>query len=253
VTAVSALLASGVGLTAGRVVVLGLAVLTGQLSIGWSNDRIDVHRDAATARTDKPAATGGVPPHVVAFAAAAALVVTLALSFALGPFAAAALLTLVASGWAYNLGLKATLLSGVAYAIGFAALPMAPYLALPGHPWPPWWVPVTGALLGLGAHFANVLPDLRRDAATGVRGLPQRLGARGSTIVMAATLAAASVVLGFGPTRPFALALGASLVGLVGALLVATLAYRAPESPAAFRVTIVLALLDVTLIVVLTN
>jgi 4-hydroxybenzoate polyprenyltransferase len=253
VTAISVLLASAVGVTAGRVVVLGLAVLTGQLSIGWSNDRIDAHRDAATARADKPAATGGLPLRLVAFAAAVALVSTVALSFALGPFTAAALLTLVASGWAYNLGLKATLLSGLAYAVGFGALPTAPYLALPGHPSPPWWVPVTGALLGLSAHFANVLPDLRDDAATGVRGLPQRLGARGSTIVMAACLAAASVVLGFGPDRPLALALGASLVGLLGALLVVTLACRVPDSPASFRVTIVLALLDVALIVALTN
>lgn len=178
---------------------------------------------------------------------------TLALSFALGPFAAAALLTLVASGRAYNLGMKTTLLSGLAYAVGFGALPIAPYLALPGHPSPPWWVPVTGALLGLGAHFADVLPDLRHDAATGVRGLPQRIGARASTIVMATTLAAASVALGFGPSRPLPLALGASLVGLLGALLVATLAYRIPDSPAAFRATIVLALLDVALIVAPTN
>jgi len=37
---------------------------------------------------------------------------------------------------------------------------------------------VAAALLGFAAHFANVLPVLRADAATGVRGLPQRLGPR---------------------------------------------------------------------------
>ncbi len=253
-TAVSVLLAAGVGLPARQVVVFALAVLTGQLSIGWSNDRIDAGRDAATARADKPAATGRVPLDAVAVAAVVALLATIGFSAALGLPAALAALTLVAAGWAYNLGLKATLLSGAAYLIGFGALPAAAYLALPGHPWPPWWVPVVGALLGLGAHFANVLPDLRDDAATGVRGLPQRLGPRAGVVVMAVTLATASAVLGFGPAqRSVALALAASTLGLVGAAVVALLAVRRPDSAAAFRVTLVLALLDVALLIALAS
>ena len=248
VTALSGLLAAGLGLTAGRVVLITLAVLTGQLSIGWSNDRIDAGRDAMNARSDKPAATGGVPLRVLTATAAAALVATVVTSLALDPYAAAALLVLVAAGWAYNLGLKATVFSGATYAVGFGALPMAPYLARPGHPWPPWWVPVTGALLGIAAHFANVLPDLRADALTGVHGLPQRVGVRGSSIVIAATLAAASVVIGIGSSRPIPLAVAVSAVGLGGAGLVAGLASRAPGSPTAFRLTVLLALLDVAMI-----
>ncbi|MEO9138911.1 MAG: UbiA family prenyltransferase [Jatrophihabitans sp.] len=251
VTLVSALLAAGVGLPAAQVALLTGAVLTGQLSIGWSNDCIDADRDAATARPDKPAATGRVPRNLVAGAAGVALVATVALSFTLGLPAALALLTLVASGWIYNLGLKGTVLSGLAYLVGFGALPLAPSLALPGHPLPPWWVPAAGALLGLGAHVANVLPDLRADAATGVRGLPQRLGARISTILMAAALAGAAVVLGLGPDRSVLLGVGASLVGLGGAAAVAILALRSPGSPAAFRVTILLALVDVGLVLAL--
>lgn len=247
VTAVSTLLATGVGLPAGHVLVLGSAVLTGQLSIGWSNDRIDAGRDAVNGRADKPAASGRVPLALVGGAAGVALIATVALSFGLGPAAALALLTLVAAGWAYNLGVKATRWSGLAYALGFGALPMAPYLALPGHPLPPWWVPATGGLLGFGAHVANVLPDLRDDAATGVRGLPHRLGMRASTVVMGVTLAAASVVLGFGPSRSFPVAVGASMLGLCAAAAVTLLAFRIPDSPAAFRVTILLALLDVAL------
>jgi hypothetical protein len=37
---------------------------------------------------------------------------------------------------------------------------------------------VAAGLLGLGAHFANVLPDLAADLASGVRGLPQLVAAR---------------------------------------------------------------------------
>jgi 4-hydroxybenzoate polyprenyltransferase len=251
VTTVSVLVAIGLGLTAGRVVLLGAAVLTGQLSIGWSNDRIDASRDVITARSDKPAATGRVPLAVVAGAACVALLSTIVLSALLGPWAAAAALTLVAAGWAYNLGLKGTVLSGVAYLVGFGALPAVPYLAGPGHAWPPWWAPVTGALLGFGAHFANVLPDLSDDATTGVRGLPQRLGRQAGVMVMAAALAAASVVLGFGPaSASLAFAIIASALGVAGATAAAVVASRVPDSPAAFRLTMAIAVLDVGLLIV---
>jgi 4-hydroxybenzoate polyprenyltransferase len=250
VTVVATLLAAGVGLTGGRVVIVAAAVLTGQLSIGWSNDRIDAARDVSTGRSDKPVATGQVPPAIVATAAAVALLATIVLSALLGPLAAAAALTLVASGWAYNLGLKATVLSSVPYLVGFGALPAVPYLALPGHAWPPWWVPVTGALLGFGAHFANVLPDLRDDAATGVRGLPQRLGAQAGVIVMALALAAASAVLGFGPADT-SLVFGfvATAVGVVAAAATAFVAIRYPDSPVAFRITMLIAVCDVGLVI----
>ena len=249
VTTVSALLAVGVGLSMGRVVLVAAAVLTGQLSIGWSNDRIDAACDRSTGRSDKPVASGQVLPAMVATAAAAALLATIVLSALLGPFAAGAALTLVASGWAYNLGLKATVFSGVPYLVGFGALPAVAYLALPGHTWPPWWAPVTGALLGFGAHFANVLPDLRADEATGVRGLPQRLGARTGVIVMAAALAGASVVLGFVPASvSMAYSLVASAGGIFGAATAAIAAIRNPDSPAAFRITLLIAVFDVGLL-----
>ena len=254
VTAVAVLLAGGVGLGLRQLLLFGAAVLTGQLSIGWSNDRIDAARDLATGREDKPAAAGRVPLPILSAAAGLALVATVGFSVALGARAATAALTLVAAGWAYNLGVKATVLSGLAYVIGFGALPAAPYLALPGHPWPPWWAPTTGALLGLGAHFANVLPDLRDDAATGVRGLPQRLGPRLGVLVMAIALVAASIVLGFGPVRATA-AFGfvvASLGVLAGAIAV-VLAIRRPDSAAAFRVTMGMAVLDVVLFLVVTR
>jgi 4-hydroxybenzoate polyprenyltransferase len=250
VTTVTILLAAGVGLSAGRVILIGAAVFTGQLSIGWSNDRIDAARDRAAGRTDKPTATGRVAVPALTVAAASALAATVVLSALLPLKAAIAALLLVAAGWAYNLGLKSTVFSGAAYLVGFGALPAVPYLAKPGHPWPPWWGPAVGALLGFGAHVANVLPDLKDDAATGVRGLPHRLGPRTSVIVMAAALAAASVVLGIGPASASrAFAIGASAAGLLAASATAVVAVRAPDSPAAFRITMAIALLDVGLLI----
>jgi 4-hydroxybenzoate polyprenyltransferase len=250
VTAVAVVLAAGAGLDPGHVVLLGAAVFTGQLSIGWSNDWIDAARDRAVGRPDKPVAAGTGPAATIAAAATTALVATVVLSALLGFGAAVALLLGVASGWAYNLGLKATAWSGATYLLAFGALPFGPYLALPGQPWPPWWTPVVAALLGFGAHFANVLPDLRADAETGVRGLPHRLGPRTGVIVMAVALAAASVVLGVAPAGTSTVyAVATSVAGIALAAATAVAAVRAPHSPAAFRLTIVIAVLDVVLLI----
>ncbi len=85
---------------------------------------------------------------------------------------------LVGAGWAYNLGLKSTPWSGVMYLLGFAPLPAYAASTLPGQPAPRFWVCVAAGLVGLGAHFANVLPDLDADLSSGVRGLPQLVAAR---------------------------------------------------------------------------
>ena len=60
VTLMITALAVTVGHPAGRVVLIGLAVLTGQLSIGWLNDLLDAERDRVVGRPDKPVATGTV-------------------------------------------------------------------------------------------------------------------------------------------------------------------------------------------------
>jgi 4-hydroxybenzoate polyprenyltransferase len=71
-----------------------------------------------------------------------------------------------------------------------------------------------GALLGVGAHLANVLPDLEDDAATGVRGLPHRLGRRGTAFGAAGVLLAAVLVVVLGPAGAPG---GAGVVALVAA------------------------------------
>ena len=124
-------------------------------------------------------------------------------------------------------------------------------IALPGHPWPPAWLVAAGSLLGGGAHFANVLPDLADAAANGVRGLPHRLGAGGSTIAAAGLLLAATLTLVFGPPGP------PSWAGICAAAAAAVVlplgwyaAQRARGRPVAmFRAVIVVALIDVLLLV----
>jgi 4-hydroxybenzoate polyprenyltransferase len=245
VTVIALLLAIGIGLPPARAVLFTVAVFVGQLSIGWSNDRIDVERDAASARADKPAAVGDVGLSILTVSTLLAVVVSTALFFLLGWRVGVVALFMNAAGWAYNLGLKATVLSGLTYLVGPGLLPVVAYLAEPASP--PWWTPVAGGLLGLGAHFANVLPDLRADEATGVRGLPHRLGLRAAIVVMAVVLAAASVVVVFGPGEPGLPVLVAAAVAVLLACGSAGLGLRRPDSPLAFYAALGVALIDVVL------
>ena len=82
---------------------------------------------------------------------------------------------------------------------------------------------VAGALLGVGAHLLNVLPDLADDEATGVRGLPHRLGARVVRRLAPAVLLAGTVVAAYGPGMDAA---GWLLVGACGLLAVVAVVAR---------------------------
>jgi 4-hydroxybenzoate polyprenyltransferase len=180
-------------------VLVAPAMLAGQLSVGWSNDACDAALDMAAGRTDKPVARGEVTVRALWIAASVSVVAALAMSAAISLVTLGINALLIAAGWAYNLGLKATPWSGVMFLLGFAPLPAYAASTLPGQPAPRFWVCVAAGLVGLGAHFANVLPDLSADLASGVRGLPQLVAARwGPGAARAAALAlllSASVLL----------------------------------------------------------
>jgi 4-hydroxybenzoate polyprenyltransferase len=249
VTAMVTVLAVTAGRDAPGVLLVAAAVLAGQLSIGWLNDALDAGRDRAVGRADKPVATGAVSVRTVAVASAAAAAACVPLSFASGAPAGAVHLVAVAAGWSYDLGVKATRWSVVPYLVGFGLLPAFVVLGLPGAPLPPWWFPAAGALLGAGAHFANVLPDLADDAATGVRGLPHRLGEAASTAAAGLLLLAAAVLLALAAPVPAGIAWA---VPVLAALVLAAgvRAGRRPGSRAPFRAVLVVAALAVLLLLV---
>jgi 4-hydroxybenzoate polyprenyltransferase len=225
VTALTTLLAAEAAPHGIGPVLTAPALLAGKLSIGWSNDACDAPRDAAAGRADKPLARGDISLLAVWAAACVAAVAGLAMALAIGPLTGAIYALAIAVGWAYNLGLKSSLASGVTYLVGFGLMPAYAASTLPWHPAPRWPVTIAAALLGLGAHFANVLPDLAADRAAGVGGLPQRVAARwGPVAVRAAALVlllAASVLLLLGAAR-----LWVAVPGLVAALLLAVASAR---------------------------
>jgi 4-hydroxybenzoate polyprenyltransferase len=249
VTVVATVLAVAADVPAGRVALVCAAVLAGQASIGWSNDWLDADRDRAVARADKPVVQGAVDPSTLRTGALLALAAAVVLSLLLGVVPGALLLVLVASGWAYNAGLKRTAASVVPYVTGFAALPAGVVAAAPGTPTAPWWLVAAGGALGAAAHFANVAPDLEDDMATGVRGLPHRLGARVSAIVGALLLGGASVLLVTGPDGPPTTAGWIVLALAVPAVVVAALAGSIRFRRLAFPAIMLLTVLDVALLV----
>jgi 4-hydroxybenzoate polyprenyltransferase len=199
VTAVVGLLAVGQDLPGGRGVLVTAAVLTGQLTIGWGNDLRDVGRDRQVGRTDKPLANHELRAGTVRACLLVAAAACVVLSFSVGWRSGLVNLGLgVASGHVYNLLLKGTGWSWLPYALAFGTLPAVVSLADVSPHWPAAWMMLSAAALGVAAHFLNVLPDLAADAATGVRGLPHRLGAGRSRAAAVGLLVAASVAAALG-------------------------------------------------------
>nr|WP_239679272.1 UbiA family prenyltransferase [Natronosporangium hydrolyticum] len=251
VTAVAGLLAFAVGHRPATAALVVATVAASQLAVGWTNDALDAERDAAVGRTDKPIVAGQVRRRTVAVAAAGAGVATVLLALATGPAAAVVAVTGLLSALAYDWPLKATVFSPLPYAVSFAALPA--FVVLAASATPPGWLLAAGALLGAGAHFANALPDLADDAATGVYGAPHRLGATGSGIAASGLLLAAAGVLGFGPAGPPAWWAMAGLATAVAAVCAgwwsATRARQRGHRPTGlFRAFLVVALVNVLLL-----
>ncbi|MFJ1784614.1 UbiA family prenyltransferase [Streptomyces anulatus] len=247
VTALGCALALGSGLGGPRSALVTAAVLTGQLSVGWCNDAYDARRDADAGRRGKPASDGTVEARAVWAAATVALALCVPLSLACGALAGAAHLAAVAAAWLYNLRLKATALSWLPYVAGFGALPAAVALSLPGGPWPRWWTVTAGALLGFAAHLADTLPDIAADRAAGIRGLPHRLGARGTRLLLPVPLLGATAVLAFGPPGPVD-AGGAAALVLAGAAALAGPALGRRWRKAALAGAVAVAAVDLALL-----
>jgi 4-hydroxybenzoate polyprenyltransferase len=248
VVIVAALLAAVVGRGPWGIAAVAVTLAASQLCVGWVNDWLDADRDAAVARPDKPVALGKISRRAVGVAGLVAGLAVVPLALLSGvPAAVAAAIGLV-SGVSYDWPLKFTVLSPLPYMVSFAVLPAFVVLGKPGTP--PWWMVVAAGLLGGGAHFVNVLPDLHDDVRTGVRGLPQRLGPTGSWLVGGVLLLSATAVLVFGPARaPSWVAIGLLAVSAV-ALPIGWYLSRRPGSRAPFRAVLVVALADVVLLLI---
>jgi 4-hydroxybenzoate polyprenyltransferase len=228
------------------IVLVGLAVLSGQLSTGWQNDALDADQDRRNDRRTKPIVADSVARSSVAAAAVLAGAACVPLSLASGWKAGAIHLGAVAFALAYNLKLKATVFSALCYAAAFGALPVFIAGGAPGAPLGPWWAAAAAAALGVGAHVVNTLPDREADLLSGTRGLPQRLSLRTDALLAGGAFVAAAGALSFGPGHLSLVRMVSFALSAAGGLAIAGLSAR--HGRLAFRLCLVLAALDVALL-----
>jgi len=246
VTVVVTALAAAAGRDALGLALVAAATLTGQLSVGWCNDAYDAGRDRLAARAAKPTVRGDVTATILWRAAAVALAATVVLSYlAAGPVGGSAHVLAVASAWTYNLELKTTVLSPLPYAVSFGLVPaFVTYGLTPPSP-PAAWLVATCALLGVGAHLANAIPDVESDERVGAGGLVTAIGVRAAAVTSLACLVTAVALLAAQlAVAPWA-AIGLVLVAATGAVVVAVRG----EGQALFRYVMALAVVAVLLLV----
>ena len=231
VTTLTTSFAWAVGLLWWQVAVVFLAMLTNQFSIGLGNDWLDMDRDVRAQRRDKPLATGQLTASVARNVAVGLGIAALLFSALLGWWALACQVGILFAGWWYNIHAKSHWSSPLSYLLGFGLMPVFPAVALSPPQLPVWWVVVVAGLLGVSAHFANALPDLLDDKETSVRGLPQRLGAKRSGLVLATGVIAATILItAFGDSLPFGVRVLTAALAISAGLSAAVLAY-APTPP----------------------
>lgn len=173
ITLVLALLA---GAPAGRAVLLAVAMLAIQFSIGAVNDLSDAPADALAGRS-KPLVDGRVPARIAVVVAVAAGTAGITLSALAGLFAALIALAGYGIGLAYDLRLKATAWSWLPYAAGIPLLPVFAWVGATGRlPGPMLALAGLGVLAGAALAIANALADAERDAASGTATIARALG-----------------------------------------------------------------------------
>lgn len=250
VTTVSALLAWAISGDVVTMVLVAGSVLSGQLSVGWSNDANDATMDRRAGRDDKPIVAGEVTRSAVWVAAFSALALATLLSLVAGGLlGGAAHVAAVLSAWIYNLRLARTAWSFLPYVVSFGLLLVFIVTAAASPARPAVWAVVAFVLVAAGAHLANGLKDLESDRAVGLGGTVQYLGDRASRRWAGGAFTAASVAIAVG-ARGAEPAVAAGLpilafVTLVVPLWAVTATWR-------FRVVLVAALVIVIVLVAAT-
>ena len=249
VASFAGLLGIGLGIAWNRSLLIFAVVLIQQISVGLSNDWLDYKRDLKANRSDKPAVNGTVRISDLRTGAIGAAAIAQSAAFIFGPTAALVMFVMLLAGWAYNLGMKSNWTSFVPYSVGFGVIPVFVGLASTEPFWVQTWVVIAAALLGVSAHFANVLPDIEADKLTGVNSLPHVLGQRVSAITIAITALLATVLV---VTQSTDLDPTVAAIGLVLNILVvglaAALSIKAKPSRAAFSLLILASLVNVVLL-----
>jgi 4-hydroxybenzoate polyprenyltransferase len=184
VAAAVAAVAWTAGAGAAVTVMLVVAMLGFQFSIGALNDLADADADRAE-HVAKPISYGAVSTRTAIAIVLVGTVVGLTVSASFGPL----VLLLGAAGWscgvAYDLVLRRLGLGWIAFVLALPLLLAWTWSAV-GAPLPATWplMLAVAALAGPTLHLANSLVDLERDARAGRRTLATRTEARASRLTL---------------------------------------------------------------------
>ena len=161
----------------GRFLQLLLIETAMQFSISAFNDYFDRKVDAG--RHDKPVASGALSPRTAWLTGLVLGIASILLALPLGLWVTVLTAIGLGGGLMYDAGLKYTAFSWLPFSIAFPTLPLWAWAgASPDGTFPPqlFWVVPVGAVLVLGIHLADTIPDLASDTEAGVRGLAHRIG-----------------------------------------------------------------------------
>ena len=179
----------------GPAIVIAFGVFCGQLVVGWSNDVIDYQDDLFHSRQKKPLVSGQISLRLLQNSLRFVLPIAIVINLfgPLGLIGGGLSVLAIGLAVAYNFYFKFTIFSWLPFAFAFGSLPSC--MALSKDEVPALWMWLGGALLGTAAHFLNVIKDMEQDKASGIKGLPQRLGTKASVVTAVALIAAAVVLI----------------------------------------------------------
>jgi len=184
------------------------------------NDYFDVKTDKANKRTDRPIASGEIPPSRALVAAAACYIIGIAAALPLPQTALYITLLFAALSIAYNFRLKELPLIGNIYIAASMSIPFlfGALVVSPGILTRIWAVALVAFVAGLGREIIKSAEDMEGDVKhRNARTLPVAIG-RKNALLFASLLYALLVPLSL---TPFALGLRANILSLGLVLLTA--------------------------------
>ena len=195
------------------------------------NDYLDVKSDKENQRSDRPIASGEIPPRAALLAAAACYILGIAAALPLPPAALYITLLFAILSIAYNFKLKELPLVGNLYIAASMAIPFlfGSLVVAPSILPQIWAIALVAFIVGLGREIIKSAEDVEGDVKhRRARTLPVVIG-RKNSLMLAAILYALAVPLSL---SPFALGLRANILSL-GLVALTALSFAAMAAIAA--------------------
>ena len=158
-----------------RFAILLAIMALAQVSIGTINEWADRHDDAA-GKPWRPLPSGAISPGAALALGVASLIAALALSALIGEALLALTALGLAAGHSYNLALRRTALSFLAYTIALPLVPIWVSVGAGQFDGRLVWLYLVGMPATIQMHLANALPDLDADKQANHLALAQLLG-----------------------------------------------------------------------------